>query len=252
MPQQPDNEHRLSWEKEIFMNRKLASMMVVGVMALGATASASFAQDSTKPADKGTTKSMPHADKTTPQADKSMPHQNDHKMAAGSSVVASDREFIMKAAQGGQMEVMMAEMAVSKATNAEVKQFAQRLLDDHSKANEELKTLASNKGLTLPAENASKTQKMKMDMEKQAGANFDRDYMKDMVKDHQKDIAMFEREARDGKDSEVKAWAEKTLPTLREHLQMARDIAGKVGAGEAGMSEKGRKGTADSTKPSQK
>ena len=173
-------------------------------------------------------------------------------MQTNSNIAAPDREFVTKAAEGGQQEVMMAQMAVDKASNPDVKQFAQRLVDDHSKANEELKTLASSKGLTLPAENATKTQKMKNDMGKHSGAMFDREYMKDMIKDHQKDIAMFEREARDGRDSDVKAWAEKTLPTLREHLQMAREVAGKVGVSGMDSNDKGRKGMKDTTKPPQR
>lgn len=216
------------------MKKKLSTILVVFVLMLYAAPILTFAQQSTNP------------------ADKSMSQKDNQKMAQGNGNLSSqDREFIMKAAEGGQMEVTLGQTAVSKATNSDVKQFAQRMVDDHSKASEELKGLASSKGITLPMENAAKTQKMKADMEKHSAANFDREYMKDMVKDHEKDVAMFEREARDGKDSEVKAWAEKTLPTLREHLQMARDAASKVGAG-TGTETKGNKGMKDTTKPPQK
>ena len=161
---------------------------------------------------------------------------------------APDREFILKAAEGGHTEVMLAEIALNKATNADVKQFAQRLADDHSKGNEELKTLAASKGVTLPAENAVKSQKLKTGMEKHSGATFDREYIKDMIKAHQKNIAMFEREARNGRDNEVKAWATQKLPTLREHLQIAQDVAGKIGV--TGINN-GKKGTKDTSQKPQ-
>ena len=201
-----------------------------------------LAQQSTTPTD------------PTKPTDHSMSKKEHDKMMQGNNnLPAPDRSFVMKAAEGGQMEVQMAQTAVSKATTPEVKQYAQRLLDDHSKANEELKTLASAKNVTISMETSPKTQKMVTGMEKYSGEQFDREYMKDMIKDHQKDIALFERQARTGRDTEVKSWAEKTLPTLREHLKMAQDISGKMGNTSSATDKKNRDNMKNTSKsPSDK
>jgi putative membrane protein len=117
------------------------------------------------------------------------------------------------------------------------------MVDDHSKANDELKSIAASKGITLPTSLSAKEQATYDRLTKLSGAEFDRAYMKDMVEDHVKDVAMFEKEAKNGKDADVKAFADKTLPTLREHLQMARDVNAKVNANAAGS-----KSTSSNTK----
>jgi putative membrane protein len=142
----------------------------------------------------------------------------------------SDRDFVTKAAQDGMAEVALGELAARQASNNEVKQFAQRMVDDHSKANNELKELASKKGIAFPSEVSAKQRASQDRMAKLSGADFDREYMRAMVKDHDSAVALFEKESRSGSDPELKAWAEKTLPVLREHQKLARDLAGKVGA----------------------
>ena len=131
-----------------------------------------------------------------------------------------DKEFMQTAAKDGLMEVEMGKMGQKQAKNAEVKKFATRMVTDHSKANTQLKALAKKKGVTLDTE-APK-------MEKMDEANFDKEYMDHMVKEHEKDVAAFEEEAKDGSDADVKAWANKTLPTLKKHLEMAKQIQGKL------------------------
>ena len=111
-------------------------------------------------------------------------------------------------------------MGQKQAKNAEVKKFATRMVTDHTKANNQLKALAKKKGVTLDAE-APK-------MDKMDDATFDKDYMDHMVKDHEKAVSNFEEEAKDGGDADVKAWAGKTLPTLKKHLEMAKEIQGKL------------------------
>jgi putative membrane protein len=121
-------------------------------------------------------------------------------------------------------------MALKQASSEDVKQFAQRMIDDHSKAGEELKGLAASKGITLAAD-LDKKHKEKLDkLAKFSGADFDREYMKQMVMDHNMNVTLFEQQVKNGKDAETKAWAEKTLPTLREHQSKAREIADKIGA----------------------
>ena len=131
-----------------------------------------------------------------------------------------DKDFIQAAAKGGMMEVEMGKMGQKQAKDADVKKFATRMVTDHTKANTQLKALAKKKGVTLDAE-APK-------MDKMDDATFDKDYMAAMVKDHEKDVAEFEEEAKDGSDADVKAWASKTLPTLKKHLEMAKETQGKL------------------------
>ena len=148
--------------------------------------------------------------------------------AAGAAGQSRDAAFAKKAAKGGMMEVEMGRMAAEKASNPDVKQFGQRMVDDHSKANDELKGIASGKKLTLPA-SVDAAGKAKMDkMSKLSGAAFDKAYMADMVKDHKQDVAEFRKEAKSGKDADIKGFASKTLPTLEEHLKMAQEANAKV------------------------
>ena len=111
-----------------------------------------------------------------------------------------------------------------KGSNADVKKFGQRMVDDHTKANDELKTLAGNKNITLPAATDAKHKALIEKLSKLSGDAFDRAYAQDMVKGHQEAVTAFRTESRSGKDADVKAWASKTLPTLEEHLKMAQDL----------------------------
>lgn len=150
------------------------------------------------------------------------PQAQTSAMSSRSKVDAADRSFMRKAARGGMLEVELGKVAQQKAMNDQVKQFGARMEQDHSKANGELKQIAANKGVDLPAAPNKKEQKEMDKLKNMSGAEFDRAYMKHMVADHKKDIAAFEREAKDGRDADVKSFAEKTLPTLRQHLEMAQ------------------------------
>jgi putative membrane protein len=115
-----------------------------------------------------------------------------------------------------------------------VKQLGKRLEDDHSKANDELKSIAQKLGVTLPASMDKKHQGMVDKMSKVKADNFDRAFAKDMVSDHEQDIKKFRKEADKGKSAELKQFASQTVPTLEEHLKMARDLSGSSkGAGKA-------------------
>ncbi len=136
-----------------------------------------------------------------------------------------DKKFAMMAAMGGMAEVEMARLALSKASSDSVKQFAQKMIDDHTKANEELMGIATSKGITLPTAPDAKMQAMMMKMEKLSGAEFDRQYiMMAGNKDHMKMEKLFKDENLKGKDADLKAFAAKTLPVVQMHLQMARDL----------------------------
>ena len=123
-----------------------------------------------------------------------------------------DQAFMMKAAQGGMAEVQMGNLAKEHAKNQAVKDFGQRMVDDHTKAGEQLKNLAAQKNVTVPSEIDAKIKRFTTGSRRLNGAAFDKAYMRDMVSDHRKDVAEFHREANSGKDPDVKDWAVKTVP----------------------------------------
>ena len=146
------------------------------------------------------------------------------QQAGMGNMSSQDHEFVMDAAMGGLMEVELGRIAAQKGMSESVKQFGQRMVDDHSKANEELMSLASSKGMTLPTALDEKHQKDVTKLSAMSGAEFDRAYAKMMLSDHNKDVKEFEKQSTKGGDADIKAFATKTLPTLQEHLQMARSL----------------------------
>ncbi len=156
-------------------------------------------------------------------------------LASGQNIAPSDGKFMNDAAQGGIFEVEMGQIAAKKAQNPEVVSFAHRMVTDHSKVNAELKQLASTKGITLPTE-VSPQQKAQMDkLSALNGPAFDRAYMRAMVTDHEKDLREFEREARTGRDPEIRKFAADTVPILKSHLQEARKVSASLHPPATGM-----------------
>ena len=151
----------------------------------------------------------------------------DTKTASG-KLSSAESEFMTEAAQGGLMEVELGKLAQDKASNDKVKEFGKRMEQDHGKAKSELQKIASDKGIQLSSE-LDKKHKSKVDkLAKLSGANFDRQYMQDMVSDHKEDIKKFQRESDKGKDVDVKTFASQALPTLKEHLQLAENTSREV------------------------
>ncbi len=140
-----------------------------------------------------------------------------------------DQHFIHEAAIGGMAEVELGKLATQKASSEQVKQFGQRMVDDHGKANDELKTIAQNKSVTIPSDLDAQHKALRDRLSKLSGDAFDRAYMQEMLKDHRKDVNEFRTESKTGKDADVKAWAAQTLPTLEDHLKMAQDANRAVG-----------------------
>jgi len=125
----------------------------------------------------------------------------------------------------------MGQLAVRRATSADVKQFGQRMVTDHTQANQELMKMAMKEGLSVPRELDQMHRDAIDKLSQLQGAEFDRAYMNHMLKDHEEGVALFEKEMRNGKDAGLKAFAEKTLPTLKQHLQMARTISESLKGG---------------------
>lgn len=185
------------------------------------------------------------------QAGIRMHSQNSNQNSNGNSntgakagMSSQDHKFAMDAAMGGMMEVELGRVAAQRGASDAVKQFGQRMVDDHSKANTELMSWASSKGMTLPTTLDEKHQKDVTKLSAMSGAEFDRAYSKMMLKDHEKDVKEFERQSTRGGDPDLRAFATKTLPTLQEHLQMARALPGNEGKG--GNSNSGGSGNSNS------
>ncbi len=161
--------------------------------------------------------------------------QQPSKTGAANRLMGADSTFVIKAAQGGMAEVQLGKLAVDKASSEDVKKFGQTMIDDHSKANDELKQIAAAKGINLPDSLDSKHQATYDRLSKLSGAAFDQAYMKDMVADHKADVAEFRKESTKATDPEVKAFAAKTLPTLEHHLELAQTTEASVRKGPAKM-----------------
>ena len=144
--------------------------------------------------------------------------------AGTSSIAKSDLEFMTKAAQGGMLEVELGTKASQISTSADVRAFGDHMRSDHGQANAQLQELAVQKGVRLPTSlDAEHAQKLD-ELDKLKGPEFDKRYAADMVDDHEKDVSEFEQAASDLKDPELKDWANRTLPVLKMHLQMAKDM----------------------------
>lgn len=141
---------------------------------------------------------------------------------------SSDSTFADKAAQGGMAEVKLGQLAKDKASSQSVKDFGQKMIDDHTKANDDLKSVASKEGLTLPTSVDAKDQATYDNLSKLSGSEFDKVYMRDMVADHRTDVNEFKRESEHGTDPGLKAFAARTLPVLEGHLTLAQSTDAKV------------------------
>jgi putative membrane protein len=163
--------------------------------------------------------------------------------AKGSS---EDRTFIMEAAAGGMAEVELGRLASQKASRSEVKEFGQMMVDDHTKANNELMKIAEEKGLAAPHALKPQDKTTEDQLSKLSGQAFDRAYIQHMVKDHKKDVALFRKQSSGASDPDVKQFASSTLPTLEKHLKRAQELEQIVGAGGTA---KGTSGTSPEDKP---
>jgi len=139
----------------------------------------------------------------------------------------ADQDFVMKASAAGLAEVNLSQLAMTRSRNTAVREFAQRMVVDHTQANRELLDMANRQQIPLAKTMDDKHQKMFEKLSKLDGAEFDRTYVDGMVKDHEEAVKLFGDESKDGKNDALKEWAGKKLPTLKKHLEMARDLAKK-------------------------
>ncbi|MGE0520365.1 MAG: DUF4142 domain-containing protein [Candidatus Binatia bacterium] len=138
-------------------------------------------------------------------------------------------QFVTEAAASNVAEVEMSRMAAQKSTNREVKRFAQMMIEDHTKAGKELQALAKQHHWKLPTAPTSEHKSTLTDLRKKSGADFDRAYASEMLKDHEKDVELFRQAAsQEQLDPKLRQFAQKTLPTLEHHLAEARRLNSEV------------------------
>ena len=196
--------------------KRLSGILIIGALCVfGACNSSSNKTDSVDSANemnakKDTTSNMMNNDTTT--------------TSMSGPVEKKDADFAVDAADGGMMEVQLGQYAAQNAMDQRVKDFGTMMVQDHSQANDKLKSLASQKNITLPASVSNDKMNHMNDLMKKKGKDFDKAYVNMMVDDHKKDIKKFEEEAKDGKDADVKSFASATLPTLYKHLDSIQAI----------------------------
>lgn len=150
---------------------------------------------------------------------------NNNTMAVdGDNDANRDQEFIKEAASGGLMEVELGKYAQQNAMSPRVRNFASMMVKDHSKANEELMSIAARKNITVPTTMEDKHREMMSDIQKKTGMDFDKAYMKEMVDDHEKDVDRFKKHAENGVDPDLKTFASQTLSVLLMHQDSAKNI----------------------------
>jgi putative membrane protein len=151
-------------------------------------------------------------------------------------VAKQDRQAMMRLAQSDMAEIAAGKVAAQKASSAEVKKFGEHMVEEHSKMLEEGRKLAQSKGVKPPAAPDKKHQTALKKLEQQSGEEFDRQFMAQMVKDHEDALKLAEKTAKDAKDPELKAHAEKGAPHIKEHLEQARKLHASLGssAGSSG------------------
>ncbi|HEX9963129.1 MAG TPA: DUF4142 domain-containing protein [Pyrinomonadaceae bacterium] len=150
-------------------------------------------------------------------------------------VTKQDTKFMMQAASSDMMEIATSNMALQKSQNAEVRRFAQMMVDDHTKTSAQLKSIAATKNVTLPAEMDSKHRAMADKLAGVSGDKFDMEYMKMQVKAHEAAVKLFRTESDKGTDADVKGFAAANLPALEMHLNMARTMSGNMKNMKGGM-----------------
>jgi len=159
--------------------------------------------------------------------------------ADSNNVSTADKHFVTEAAEGGLAEVELGQLAANKASSQNVKDFGQKMADDHGKANQELKDCAQKLGIGIPDHMSATEMAEKAKLSAYSGSHFDRSYMAHLLADHRQDIAAFKREAADGQNPEIKAFASKTLPTLEEHLRLAEQTERDIRRGSGPSSTSG-------------
>lgn len=160
-----------------------------------------------------------------------------------SKLPSGEERFMKEAASGGLMEVELGKIAAEKGSHQRVKEFGKRMQADHGKANEQLKKIASSKGVDLPTQPSGEHKSTMDKLTKLSGAEFDREYMEAMVDDHKEDIEKFQTQADKGKDPDLKKFASDNLPILKKHLELAQSTQKQIKTESKSGAKSGKEGT---------
>ncbi len=221
----------------------LIGLPAMAQYAPGQTGSSQTMPSQTSPGSQTTTRSRHTESSTSATQDES---KSTTKSKGGANRMAADSNFLMKAAEGNLAEVQLGQLAKDKASDSSVKDFAQRMIDDHMKVLTEIQKMGGDKAVSIPSQLNAKDSATKNRLSKLSGAEFDRAYMTDMVSDHRQDVKEFEQQSKSATDPDIKAFAAKTLPTLQEHLHMAEKIHAELSGGTAkGQSNRETNSTTD-------
>ncbi len=198
----------------------IVSAGICTLLACGSGSGSKDSVDSSKAANDSTANAMKSDSMNTSSA-------NAGTQYSPGPVSKGDADFAVDAANGGMTEVAASQLAQTSATSQRVKDFANMMVQDHTKAGDELKKMAAAKSITLPATISDKNQKKVDDLGKKTGTDFDKAYVNMMLSDHKGAVDMFKKESNDAKDADIKTWATQTLPTLQMHLDSIKAISGK-------------------------
>jgi putative membrane protein len=193
--------------------KKLMSILFIGCMAIFSACNSSTTTEDTVDSAKDVNDSMMSNDTSN--------------MNPAAPVTEDDANWAVEVANAGMTEVELSKLAQDKATSQRLKDFANMMVTDHTKAGDQLKQLAASKNITLPAGLSDKSQKKLDDLNKKTGADFDKAYRDDMLDDHKDAVDKFQKASNDLKDADLKSFATQTLPTLQMHLDSIKAITGK-------------------------
>jgi putative membrane protein len=165
----------------------------------------------------------------SPQTDAAPADQSGAASAESATPPTQDQTFFEQAAEGGMAEVEAGQLAQEKGSSKSVKDFAAMMVKDHTEANDKLKTIAASHSVTLPTALSAQHQEMKTRLSGLSGKDFDKEYMRGQVQDHETTVSLLRTESESGQNADAKAFASETLPTVEAHLKKAQDIASKLG-----------------------
>ena len=158
-------------------------------------------------------------------------------MSSSLAYAAKDDSFVKKAAEGNQFEIQAGQMAEQKASNPDVRNLGSKIASDHQQANSQLQQLASSENVTLSDKPANGSELKKLSGLQ--GQDFDKEFVKVMIRDHKRDIRLYQKEAQKGKDAQAKNFASQTIPALQSHLQMAQEAQSNLASGSSGTGGQG-------------
>jgi putative membrane protein len=169
------------------------------------------------------------------------PKAGESRKESKGKLPSGEERFMKEAASGGLMEVELGKIAAEKGSHQRVKEFGKRMQADHGKANDQLKKIASSKGVDLPTQPSGEHKSTMDKLTKLSGAEFDREYMDAMVDDHKEDIEKFQTQADKGKDPDLKKFASDNLPVLKKHLELAQSTQKQIKTESKGGAKSGSK-----------